>query len=435
MEGILVLLLGQILVNTLFAMITAFLTYLFLKTNFNILLKRNYLFLFIILNGVLNGVLSTLWMSVLPIPYNLQFIKPLLLFILNIIIIKYFLHVEWIKSVLSFCIIVLFMGIGDFAIPLITYPFGINVTSDLINTDLLLFFILNIIIYTITFALVILSPFAKTIRNIKNLTPVGFLIVVTIIIMASYLAIGYIVEFDPVTYVVLLISSLIFFISSVWYISIYHKYEIQKEEQHQQTFYNESLANTLQDLKRIKHDQVNHLSVLHAMHQMKKYDAAESYLKEMLNINENIGSMSIYDIKNVGLFGIISTKVSYAKNHGVEFDLKVFDVVDSIPNVKISDLCEVIGIYLDNALEEVLKNGKLKVEMQIETTDKNIIIKIFNECIEEPNLKKSQKGTDRGNGLLIANKILSSYKNIIHTTSFDKEKMIFSQILSIAKEA
>jgi two-component system sensor histidine kinase AgrC len=168
---------------------------------------------------------------------------------------------------------------------------------------------------------------------------------------------------------------------------------------------------------------------------MKKYDAAESYLKEMLNINENIGSMSIYDIKNVGLFGIISTKVNYAKNHGIEFDLKVFDVVDSIPNVKISDLCEVIGIYLDNALEEVLNNGKLKVEMHIETTDKNIILKIANECIDIPNLKKSKKGADRGNGLLIANKILSSYKNISHSTSFDKERMLFSQILSIAKEA
>ncbi len=429
------LLIGQILGNTIFAIITAYLTYLFLKTNFSIKLKPIYLLLFTISNGVINGVLSSLWVSVLNIPDNLQFIRPLLLFILNIIMIKYFLRVEWIKSILSFCIIVLFMGIANFVVPFLVYPFGINITYELVEKDLLLYFIINTLIYAITFALVKLSSFVKIFKNTKNLTPIGFLLILTIVITASYFGVGYIVEFDIVTILVLFIASLIYVISSVWYISIYHKYEIQKEEQHQQIFYNESLANTLQDLKRIKHDQVNHLSVLHAMHQMKKYDAAESYLKEMLNINENIGSMSIYDIKNAGLFGIISTKVSSAKNQGIEFDLKVFDVVDSIPNVKISDLCEVIGIYLDNALEEVFNNGKLKIEMQIETTDKNIIIKIFNECIDVPNIRKSKKGADRGNGLLIANKILSSYKNIIHSTSFDKEKMIFSQVLSIKKEA
>lgn len=435
MEGILVLLFNQILVNTIFAIITALLTYIFLKNNFHVEIKRSYLIIFSVLYGILNGVLSTLWMSVLNIPDNLQFIKQILLFILNIVIIKYFFKIEWIKSILSFCVIIIFMGIGNMVALLPFYLFGINITNDVINVNLFYFIIANLIIYAITYILVKLSVYAKSIRNIKNLTPIGFLLIFTSIMLMSYITIGYIIKFDLITVLVLLISSLIYFLSSIWFIRIYHKYETQKEEQHQQAFYNESLANTLQDLKRIKHDQVNHLSVLYAMHQMKKYDEAESYLKEMLNINENIGSMSIYDIKNVGLFGIISTKMNYAKNNGITFNLKVFDVIDSIQSIKISDLCEVLGIYLDNALEEVLGSGKLSINMQIEKTDKRITIKIENECAEVPYLKKSKKGTDRGYGLIIANKILSSYKNIIHTTYFDKDSMMFSQILNIPQEA
>ncbi|WP_242835308.1 GHKL domain-containing protein [Ruminiclostridium papyrosolvens] len=62
-------------------------------------------------------------------------------------------------------------------------------------------------------------------------------------------------------------------------------------------------------------------------------------------------------------------------------------------------MCEVIGIYLDNALEEVLTNGKLKFDMQIISTDNNLTIRIDNECDKIPNVKKSSKGKDRGDGL------------------------------------
>lgn len=427
-------LLGQISINSLFAMISAYLNYIFLKENFCIKIKTKYLFLFTVITGIFNGTLSTIWTCVLNIPDNLQFLRPLLLFILNITIIKYFFKVEWIKAVLSFSIIIVFTGIAGFIVPLLFYPFGIHLTYDVINYDLFLYFLVNIIIYTLNLAFIKLIHYARIIRNIKNLTPIGFLLVIIIITFASFAGVSYIVEYNLATITVFLISSLMYFILSAWYINLHHKYEIQKEEQQQQKFYNESLANTLQDLKRIKHDNMNHLSVLYAMLQMKKYDAAQSYLKEIINTNESMGNMAIYDIKNAGLFGIISTKLNYANSQGIKFELKVFNEIDSIPNIKISDLCEVIGIYLDNAIEEVSNNCNLKLEMQISSDDQNIIIRIDNECTQIPDLKNSQKGTDRGNGLAIANKILSTYKNIKKTTSFDNDSMVFSQVLTIKKD-
>ncbi len=425
---------GQMLINTVCAMFTAYLTYIFLKDTFKIQIIQNHFILFTSLYGILNGVISTLWSSVLQIPADLKFLQPLVIIIFNILIIKYILRVEWVKSVLSFLIISIFSGIGSFTVPPFFYLFGINATMDVVRNNLLFYLISNIIIFTITFILVKLSPIAKMVKNIKNLTPVLFLLLIAIVLMASLTTINYVVHFEPISFILVLVSVLIYFFASLWYIRIYHKYETQQEEQHQQKFYNESLANTIQDLKRIKHDQANHLSVLYAMHQMKKYDAAESYLKEILNTNETMGNTAIYDIKNAGLFGIISTKVNFAKTNGIQFDLKVFDVLDSIPNIRITDLCEVIGIYLDNAIEEVLTNKNLKIEMQVASNEDNITIRIDNGCTRIPDLKNSIKGKDRGNGLMIANKILSSYKNILNSASFNKESMVFSQILTIKKE-
>ncbi|ACL76469.1 sensor histidine kinase [Ruminiclostridium cellulolyticum] len=427
---------GQLLINTVFAMITAYLIYIFLKNNFDIKIQLNFLVAFIVCNGFLNGVLSTMWMSVLPIPGNLQFLKTIILTILNIILIKYLLRVEWLKAVLSFCLIILFVGVGNFTVPLIFYSVGINATPEIINNDLVLFFIMNLIIYCIALVLIKLTPYVKSIGNIKNLTPVGFLLVITILIMASFLGMHFVVHFDPVSFIIVLIASLAYFFFSVWYINIYHKYEMKKEEQKQQEFYNESLANTLHDLRRIKHDQMNHLTVLYAMHQMNKYDAAASYLKEIIGTNQSLGNTAIYNIKNAGLFGLISSKINYANSHGIRFDLETIGEVDSVPYIKISDLCEVIAIYIDNALEEVLNNGKLKLDMKIISTEESLTIRIENECIKVPDIKNSSKGADRGNGLIIANKIIASYKNILSSTTFDENRMVFLQVLRIiAKEA
>lgn len=426
---------GQLLINTVFAMITAYLTYIFIKNNFNIQIQLNSLVAFVISNGMLSGIISTLWMSVLPIPGNLQFLKTIILIIINIIMVKYCLHIEWAKSVLAFCLMTLFIGISNFTVPLVFYICGINATPDIINNNIPLFVLMNIIIYAVTLLLIKLSPYAKIIGNIKNLTPIGFLLVITILIMASFLGVHFVVHFDPVSFILVLLSSLAYFFFSVWYISIYHKYEMQKEERKQQEFYNESLANTLYDLRRIKHDQMNHISVLYSMQQMKKFDETTSYLKEMLDTSSSVGNTAIYNIKNAGLFGLISSKINFAKSNGVKINLKIIGIVDSIPYIKISDLCEVVGIYLDNALEEVLSNGKLKFDMQILSTESNLTIRIDNECDKIPNVKKSLKGKDRGDGLNIANKIISSYKNILSSTFFDESSMIFSQVLTIAKEA
>ena len=425
-------------VNTLFAMITAYLVHFFLKSNLNIISKGIRLVVFTICLGVSSGILSTLLMEYLP--NNLQFIRSLFILLLSIIIIKVVLNIDMGRAVLSFCTIMLAIGCGNFLAPLLFALFSdINVTPSVISNNIFLFSIMNILIYIIAAILVILTPFARKISQVKNHRPVVFLLFITLFMLVLNASIHYIVSFDPISFTVTLVLSLTYLIVSIWYINNYHKYEMKIEEEKQQAFYNESLSLVIQDLRRFKHDQANHLTVISAMIKMKKYEQASSYINEIFNTTDNIVDTSICDIKNAGLFGLISSKKDYAQKSGIKFNLKATGEIDSIPNVKISELCEIIGIYLDNAIEAASESKNKEVEMVLESSDESIDITINNSCKTLPDIDSikldgySTKGTDRGHGLCIVEKILSKYDNIANLINFDNENMIFTQILKIKK--
>lgn len=432
------MLIQLMVVNTLFAMITGYLVHYFLKTNFNIRSAKTRLVVFIICFGISNGLLSTLCMKYLP--SNLQFLKSFFLLILSIIVIKYLLKISLVRALLSFCTIMLAVMLCNFFAPLVFAFFSdVNVTPDVITNNVFLFAVMNALVYFFTSIIILLTPFAKKLGQFKNLKPVIILLFITLLMLVLNAGVHYIVSFDPISFTATLILSLIYLIVSVWYINNFYKYEMKIEEEKQQAFYNESLSLVIQDLRRFKHDQANHLTVISAMLKMKKFDQANSYISEIFNTTESIVDTSVCDIKNAGLFGLISSKMDYAKKTGIKFNLQAIGEIDSIPNVKISELCEIIGIYLDNAIEAAAISGDKEVEMRLENKEESIDIVIDNSCSIIPNLESirqdgySTKGTNRGHGLSIVDKILSKYASISNTINFDNNSMIFSQILKIKK--
>ncbi len=128
-----------------------------------------------------------------------------------------------------------------------------------------------------------------------------------------------------------------------------------------------------------------------------------------------------------------------AESVGVKFDLKTLGIIDSIPTIKISDLCEVIGIFLDNAIETAQLSNKKTIEMNIFSFDTNIDIKISNSCDNIPPMGRikedgfSLKGEGRGHGLAIVEKILSKYKTVLNSTMFDDFEMKFIQSIKVER--
>ncbi len=421
---------GLTVVNTIFVFVTAYIIYFFVKKNYNPVISATQKKLFFVIFGFLNGIISSIIMYLMP--ESLQFIRTLITTIISIFVIHKTLKIGWIKSIISFFTIMLGTSIGIFFIPLIfDIILKINPYESFMN-NLFLYTLINIITFTLTFLFIKFTPFAKIVGQIKNMKPVAILLTVTIVIMASHTyLLQYQYKYKSIILIFSVISYIIYLSVSIIYTMQYQKSERILEEQKQQAFYNQSLSTALQDFQRFKHDQVNHLSVVYSILENNNVIDALNYLKETQSTTKSFSNSALFNITNAGLFGIISSKMDKANQAGIDFNIKVIGQVGSIPNVKISELCEVVGIYLDNAIEEVIQNGKLKINMALTSTDENVVLKISNECSGIPNLNKSSKGTSRGHGLVIANRILNSYSNILHSNIFDKTTMEFTQTLTI----
>lgn len=424
---------GYLIIDTCFAMVTALLVVYFLKFNLSVQVRNINLLIFTLSFGSINGIISTIW-NELNISNELQFIKSILLLILSIFIIKLMLKASWSKSIISFCLVMIAVALGNFLAPIIL---KVNVQDAFSSAKMYL--IVNALIYVIALIFVCLTNFVRIFSNIKNLKPVVFLLVITLICMAINFSVQYGDNFNIVSFVAVLISSLFFLFASIWCVLMYRNSELKIEEQKQQAFYNKSLSTALQDLRRFKHDQNNHLSVIYNMLKMGKSDNAFSYLEEIIVTSGSIANTSIFNIKNAGLFSIIYTKMDKANQLGVHFDLKTIGIIDSIDIIKISELCEVIGILLDNAIEAAYTTEEKNVSMLTICDDAGISITIKNSCSDVPVMSKlkvdgySTKGSNRGHGLSIVEKILDNYKNIINIIRFDDIEMVFEQHIKIKK--
>lgn len=427
------------LVNTFFTIVTACLVYIFLRTNFGVQTTGIRFSVFIILFGFFNGALSTFLMDKVSIPKELYFIKSFLLLVISVLCIKILLKVNILKAFLSFIIVILGVGLGNAVAPLILMLFKFDVSPELVSKNISLFILVNIFIYIIAAGITLLTPLTKLLGRIKNLKSVVFLLAVSLFVIVSLTSVHYISHIDFVSVLCIFVSTLIYLITSIWYINKFQKYELRAEEQKQQAFYNESLGMVIQDLRRFKHDQANHLTVIAAMLKMNKYEQAGAYISELVSTGDDFLDNSVLNIKNAGLFGLISSKKDLANKNGVKFVVKSSGEIDSIPNVKISELCEVLGIYLDNAIEAATESENKLVEISLANTDSIIKIEIINSCGAVPDIDKikiegySTKGDGRGHGLSIVDKILKKYSDIINSLIFDKENMLFNQSLQIKK--
>ncbi len=363
--------------------------------------------------------------------------KPLILIVLSCVLIWYLLKTTILQAFFSFSLYAIATAIGNAALPIffnLIIP-GVNVDTMLNNAWLIL--AANIFVNLIVFIFFILikpvKQYIKLVRNEK------FLMVITaatfVVICASFAMYIYSKSMNMSIYLIiaLISTSYCIFILLMWFNSL--RKVMRDEDLKQQKFYNDSLRSTLFELRRFRHDWANNLIVIDSMIKMSKYNELRQYMSELLAQCSQHGSTQIYDIKNAGLFGILSAKINLAEEKGISVDLQVSGEIENIPNVKISELCEVVGIFMDNAIEEAYKGDK-NISVCVKNRPNFIEISFSNSCTNPPEIHKiyldgySSKGENRGMGLTIAKSILDKYKNVLHITSY--ENNIFTQTIEIA---
>ncbi|MCM1227606.1 MAG: GHKL domain-containing protein [Clostridium sp.] len=108
----------------------------------------------------------------------------------------------------------------------------------------------------------------------------------------------------------------------------------------------QAIAGSYEEIRNIKHDLKNQVSILNDLIKKKDYTSAQSHMKQLYNFVES--STSICYTGNSAVDSIINLKGDYAKSRAIRFMTKIN--VSQI-NFDTVGMCRILGNALDNAVE------------------------------------------------------------------------------------
>ena len=138
------------------------------------------------------------------------------------------------------------------------------------------------------------------------------------------------------------------------------------------------------------------------------------------------GDYKLNQLSNIGVLEIkslLSAKMIYAHESGIDVTIDIPDRVDCFLMDTV-DLARILGIFLDNAIEAALETNKPQIGLNIIQNNACVSI-IISNCFLDNGLRLhelNQKGFStktghQGIGLLNAQKIISSYDNVLLETT------------------
>lgn len=188
------------------------------------------------------------------------------------------------------------------------------------------------------------------------------------------------------------------------------------------------------------HEVRNQFLMLRGMSKNKKLNTyIDSILNKNISTNEDLLN-KVIKIPSGGLRGLIYTKLIKMQDNNINYEVHVDKRVNSRKFSKIDsntmvDICKIIGVFLDNAIECVskLKKKNISIEFYVEKND--IIICITNNFEGKIDFDRlgivgyTTKGKGRGYGLRLVKEILNTNNYLENTRELYNDN--FTQNLKI----
>ncbi|OPX45185.1 sensor histidine kinase DpiB [Ruminiclostridium hungatei] len=205
--------------------------------------------------------------------------------------------------------------------------------------------------------------------------------------------------------------------------------------------YTGSLEKLYTDMRSFRHDYINILSSMIGYIESNDIDRLKKYFNEKIlplgagMESNNYKLANLKNINNMEIKGVISSKLIRAQEMNVDVLLEVAEPIEKF-NFDIIDLCRVVGILLDNAIEAAIKCGRPYVKVAIIKKDNSVLLVVINSICEEVAIHRiyqkgySTKGANRGLGLYNLKQITGKYKDVWIDTSVEDGE--FRQLIEIA---
>ncbi len=215
----------------------------------------------------------------------------------------------------------------------------------------------------------------------------------------------------------------------------YLKDNLQSKIQENQTLalYSSNLEKNLHDMRDIKHDIKNIFFTMGNYVEQSDNEDLKAYYQSKIKpfANDEIYKNDLYSrltaIDNEQLKAFLYYKITQAVERKVIVSLEISQSYSTI-NEKMDfiDLIRVLGILLDNAIEECMTLVDAKIHIKI-SKNENLISYIIKNTVDptkkETGIKKgvSTKGSERGSGLIIVQNIVEKYDFLTLNSYFQDE--------------
>lgn len=210
--------------------------------------------------------------------------------------------------------------------------------------------------------------------------------------------------------------------------------------------YTNTLEVMYNGLRAFKHDYMNILLSMSCYIENNDMDELKQFFETKIFPTKNLidqGDYKLNQLSNIGVLEIkslLSAKMIYAHEAGIDVTIDIPDKVDTLP-VDTVDLARILGIFLDNAIEATLETEQPQIGLNIIQHKAGVSIIIINHFQDHGvllhQLKQrgfSTKTGHQGIGLSIAQKIISSYDNVLLETTIQSDCFIQHLELSERQE-
>lgn len=303
--------------------------------------------------------------------------------------------------------------------------------------------------FTISFMVFIFSEsglFSKLVDKLNSKIskieePIILFLILLCIMIYNVLTVKIYYQINPI--VMMVISVLV---SAVSLILVYLFFKAKNDYYKINEKYDSSLS-SLNELEKVlsnyridNHENKNHLLTIKSMTKNKKVidfidSILDSKLKDSSRIMHETGI-----IPAGGLRGLIYSKLLVMDSKNIEYELEVeksIRIVNLLDygNDTMLDICKIVGIFLDNAIEEIDNYDDKYIIIEMYKKDDVIVISVtnpINHSIDSNNIYDagiSTKGGNHGYGLSLVKKLVKENSKLKTYPEVSDEE--FTQILEI----
>lgn len=282
----------------------------------------------------------------------------------------------------------------------------------------------------------------------NTLFAIVILFLLTIKLPADYLKFG-----DKLTYLEILVSTVVVFVLIFLSYKILKKYDddlrhaqtMQKQQDIAQANqrYVYEMEHSYRDIRKLQHDYENNLLVLAELIRNNDISDAKQYLSDiraatdMTNEKMRPHLIQLHHIENNDVKNVLLVKLLHLADN-IQLRIEIPEDI-TIRTVNSTTITRCMGIILDNALEELdnISGGMLTIA--IIEKENNLIFEISNSCSKNTppvhelmRMAYSTKGSHRGYGLSNLQDIIENSPNMFLDTTIVQQ--VFTQTLIVVTD-